>query len=203
MLCPGNLSCMDHIYGCHTLWLLVGFGQWGADRKCDRGKWERLGYFLPQLSPSVPQTKVIVPFKRASRPSFGFWLSFPSSLLWACAVLRLDAQSCPTVCDVTDCSPPGSSVHGDLQARILEPRGSNTVILLHTHTERERHTHKERLKHWLRDTNTLRVTHTERFTQTLKRDTQHWVRHTARHRHTERETHTHWDTDTLRDSHKH
>ena len=29
-------------------------------------------------------------------------------------------QSCPTLCDLTDCSPPGSSVHGVLQARILE-----------------------------------------------------------------------------------
>ena len=29
-------------------------------------------------------------------------------------------QSCPTPCDPTDCSPPGSSVHGVLQARILE-----------------------------------------------------------------------------------
>ena len=30
------------------------------------------------------------------------------------------AQSCPTLCDLVDCSPPGSSVHGILQARILE-----------------------------------------------------------------------------------
>ena len=30
------------------------------------------------------------------------------------------AQSCPTLCDTVDCSPPGSSVHGILQARILE-----------------------------------------------------------------------------------
>ena len=30
------------------------------------------------------------------------------------------AQSCPTLCDPTYCSPPGSSVHGILQARILE-----------------------------------------------------------------------------------
>ena len=30
------------------------------------------------------------------------------------------AQSCPTLCDSVDCSPPGSSVHGILQARILE-----------------------------------------------------------------------------------
>ena len=30
------------------------------------------------------------------------------------------AQSCPTLCHPTDYSPPGSSVHGILQARILE-----------------------------------------------------------------------------------
>ena len=34
----------------------------------------------------------------------------------ACSVL----QSCPTLCDPMDCSPPGSSVHGILQARMLE-----------------------------------------------------------------------------------
>ena len=30
------------------------------------------------------------------------------------------SQSCPTLCDPMDCSSPGSSVHGILQARILE-----------------------------------------------------------------------------------
>ena len=30
------------------------------------------------------------------------------------------AQSCPTLCDPVDCSPPGSFIHGILQARILE-----------------------------------------------------------------------------------
>jgi len=29
-------------------------------------------------------------------------------------------QLCPTIFDPMDCSPPGSSVHGILQARILE-----------------------------------------------------------------------------------
>ena len=29
-------------------------------------------------------------------------------------------QSCPTLCDPMDCSPPGSSVHGSFQARVLE-----------------------------------------------------------------------------------
>ena len=49
-------------------------------------------------------------------------------LTWvhACSV----AKSCPTLCDPMDCSPPGSSVHGIYQARILEwvaissPKGS-------------------------------------------------------------------------------
>ena len=30
------------------------------------------------------------------------------------------AQSCPTLCDPVDCSLPGSSIQGILQARILE-----------------------------------------------------------------------------------
>ena len=32
----------------------------------------------------------------------------------------LVTQSCSTLCDPTDCSPSGSSVHGIFQARILE-----------------------------------------------------------------------------------
>ena len=39
-------------------------------------------------------------------------------------------KSCPTRCDPMDCSPPGSSVHGILQARIMEwvavPASSST-----------------------------------------------------------------------------
>ena len=37
----------------------------------------------------------------------------------ACVVC-LAAQFCPTLCDPMECNPPGSSVHGILQARILE-----------------------------------------------------------------------------------
>ena len=36
-----------------------------------------------------------------------------------CAYTKL-LQSCLTLCNTVDCSPPGSSVHGILQARILE-----------------------------------------------------------------------------------
>ena len=35
-------------------------------------------------------------------------------------VCVLVTQLCPTLCDPMDCSPPASSVHGILQARILE-----------------------------------------------------------------------------------
>ena len=40
--------------------------------------------------------------------------------LYLCKVKMLVTQSCPTPCDLVDCSPPGSSVHGILQAGILE-----------------------------------------------------------------------------------
>ena len=34
--------------------------------------------------------------------------------------MKVKVKSCPILCDTVDCSPPGSSVHGILQARILE-----------------------------------------------------------------------------------
>ena len=34
--------------------------------------------------------------------------------------VRSGAQLCPTLCDPMGCSPPGSSVHGIFQARIVE-----------------------------------------------------------------------------------
>ena len=39
---------------------------------------------------------------------------------WVVCVRAKLLQSCLTLCDVVDCSPPGFSVHGILQARILE-----------------------------------------------------------------------------------
>ena len=41
-------------------------------------------------------------------------------MLRACYVYAKSLQSCPTLCNPLDCSPSGSSVHGILQARILE-----------------------------------------------------------------------------------
>ena len=43
---------------------------------------------------------------------------FGNRMQWSAKLLV--AQLCPTLCDPMDCSLPGSSVHGILQARILE-----------------------------------------------------------------------------------
>ena len=57
------------------------------------------------------------------------WVAKPSSIFSTEVVVQPEsvnclqsevAQSCPTPCDPMNCSPPGSSVHGILQARILE-----------------------------------------------------------------------------------
>ena len=43
-----------------------------------------------------------------------------SGIAFVVVVVALVTQSCSTLCDPMDCSLPGSSVHGILQARILE-----------------------------------------------------------------------------------
>ena len=46
--------------------------------------------------------------------------SIKISQIYNIHALSLFSQSFPTVCDPVDCSPPGSFLHGVLQARILE-----------------------------------------------------------------------------------
>ena len=46
--------------------------------------------------------------------------SVDSILGQLCVCVCVCAQLCPTLCDPTDCSLPGFSVHGMFQARILE-----------------------------------------------------------------------------------
>ena len=41
-------------------------------------------------------------------------------MIYAAAAAAKSLQSCPTLCEPMDSSPPGSPVHGILQARILE-----------------------------------------------------------------------------------
>ena len=49
---------------------------------------------------------------------FGLQIMFPYTEIAAAAVKLL--QSCPTLCDPIDFSPPGSPIPGILQARTLE-----------------------------------------------------------------------------------
>ena len=49
-----------------------------------------------------------------------FLFCFTISTSWKWKVKMLVAQLCPALCDPMDCSLPGSSVHGILQARTLE-----------------------------------------------------------------------------------
>ena len=63
---------------------------------------------LLEISSLVP-----LPFLNPAWISGSSWFTYYWSLV-------LVAQSCPTLCDPMDCSPPGSSVHEIFQARILE-----------------------------------------------------------------------------------
>ena len=60
---------------------------------------------------------------RADLRVHSWWILVHSTVLNKCAhcdVLCLVTQSCLSLCNSMDCSPPGSSVHGLLQARTLE-----------------------------------------------------------------------------------
>ena len=60
----------------------------------------------------------------SARPRVDFWQipkgEFPASSTWCVCVHTQSLQACPTLWAPMDCSPPGSSVHGILQTRILE-----------------------------------------------------------------------------------
>ena len=79
--------------------------------------------FLP-YSPCLSYRHKVI--KRTSWFRIALFYSSKSTvlILWGASespkVKVLVAQSCLTLCDPTDCSSPGSSVHGILQARILE-----------------------------------------------------------------------------------
>ena len=71
---------------------------------------------------------VLLPFLSPAWPSGSSWFTYYWSLAWrilsitllACAAAAKSLQSCPTLCDTIDSSPPGFTVPGILQARTLE-----------------------------------------------------------------------------------
>ena len=82
----------------------------------------RLGLPCPSCVPLRPQWGAVVFVSAGFLPSLsvcpplGLCPSVPLCLPLPPSV----TLSCPTLCDPMDCSPPGSSVHGILQARILD-----------------------------------------------------------------------------------
>ena len=69
----------------------------------------------PPVAPASPDSEVI-------RSKIGLCLleSLSTSFIWKHKVKVKVSQSCLTLCNPMDCSPPGSSIHGILKARILE-----------------------------------------------------------------------------------
>ena len=49
-----------------------------------------------------------------------WWQNFFKKTVYSAAAAAKSLQSCPTLCDPMDCSPPGFSAHGIFQARVLE-----------------------------------------------------------------------------------
>ena len=85
-------------------------------------KWATMLLQAPKTQPrgwTGDQTCVYLPFKDQVHIYDPGEYSFTVLKVVKCTCL-LVAQSCPTLCNCMDCSLPGSSVHGILQARILE-----------------------------------------------------------------------------------
>ena len=63
---------------------------------------------------------VSVPVMSQGHNSMATFHRFPLYSHCSALCCAKSLQSCLTLCDSTDCSPPGFSVHGILQARMLE-----------------------------------------------------------------------------------
>ena len=98
-------------------------------------------YNFPQLIPCIspsptPSASSLSTYPNLFQKVISLWVVNTKEHIVsvnACAVCARLLQSCLTPCDPMDCSPPGSSVHGILQARILEwvampsSRGSSLI----------------------------------------------------------------------------
>ena len=81
-----------------------------------------LNYFcLPSHTHFKPESSLIADlgFNFPCIDGSGYFREFRDLKSYVC-VRANSLQLCLTLCDPVDCSPPGSSVHGILQARILE-----------------------------------------------------------------------------------
>ena len=105
-------------------WRRCGFNTW-VDKIPWRRRWQPTPVFLPGKShteepgglQSIGSPRVGHDWSNLTHSTYIIWYySFNVTCVCVCEVIQL----CLTLCDPVDCSPPGSSVHGSLQARILE-----------------------------------------------------------------------------------
>ena len=68
--------------------------------------------------PPSPSEQILFLFCAGTFGQHGF--SSPIGIRAYAAAAAKSLQSCPTLCDPIDCSPAGSSLHGILQASVLE-----------------------------------------------------------------------------------
>ena len=95
----------------------IGWFPKGKFRCCSL-KWEWFPHCKINICPLHPDPSVRI---KSVLPPPAHWMSGPvGTSLCFVAVGVLVAKSCPTLWDPMDCSPPGSSIHGISQARILE-----------------------------------------------------------------------------------
>ena len=86
-----------------------------------RGDWPGHYSVVMRACPALAETVSLgYTLPSCGHSSLGvFQVTFLCVAWYTCMCAKL-LQSCPNFCDPTDCSRPGSSVHGMLQARILE-----------------------------------------------------------------------------------
>ena len=96
----------------------VGTSSWGAQALLVHGVWNLPGPGIESVSPALAGG-----FLSSSPPGKSLYLDrVKISTNWECfiAAAAKSLQSCPTLCDPIDGSPPGSPIPGILQARTLE-----------------------------------------------------------------------------------
>ena len=122
----------------HSVWIMVQVSHWDA-RRILRAVWSCKTTFIVKVTSEFSRLIAWSLFKAC-------WVNFVKASMWAITSSNLTEgtktgakwpyqwydlmvyfpvciqwlQSCLTLCDPMDCSPPVSSVHGILQARILE-----------------------------------------------------------------------------------
>ena len=108
MPCP--TLALEHLRFCRNALIYLSFARSSIHTRVGQSEQGPRRAISTQAPCSVPRL--------AHSPGWRDQFKYHWPLSWVCANYL---QSGPTLCDPTDCSPPGSSDYGVLQARILFP----------------------------------------------------------------------------------